>query len=106
MADAVPSPILGLSDLEAAARLRRDGANALPQTQQRGTLRIAAEVMREPMFALLIGAGAVYLLLGELADALTLLVFASLSVVITIVQEARSEHVLEALRDLTSPRAL
>jgi Ca2+-transporting ATPase len=106
MADVVPSPILGLSDVEAAARLRRDGANALPQSQQRGMLRIAAEVMREPMFALLMGAGAVYLLLGELADALTLLVFASLSVVITIVQEARSERVLEALRDLTSPRAL
>jgi Ca2+-transporting ATPase len=62
--------------------------------------------MREPMFALLIGAGIIYLMLGELADAMTLLVFASLSVVITIVQESRSERVLEALRDLTSPRAL
>ena len=35
-----------------------------------------------------------------------LLVFACLSVVITVVQETRTERVLEALRDLTSPRAL
>jgi Ca2+-transporting ATPase len=37
---------------------------------------------------------------------LLLLLFASLSVSIAVVQEARSERVLDALRDLTSPRAL
>ena len=100
-----PAPS-GLSDAEAASQLRIDGANELPQPQRRTALRIVRDVMREPMFALLIGAGVVYFLLGELADALTLLLFASLSLVITIVQESRSERVLEALRDLTSPRAL
>ena len=39
-------------------------------------------------------------------EALILLAFACLSVAITVVQEARTERVLEALRDLTSPRAL
>lgn len=58
------------------------------------------------MLALLIAGGAVYLLLGDLAEALVLLAFACLSVGITVVQEARTERVLEALRDLTSPRAL
>ena len=106
MEDAATAPLAGLSDVEAAARLRRDGANELPQSQRRTVLRIAGEVLREPMFALLVGAGAIYLIVGELADALTLLVFASLSILITVVQEARSERVLEALRDLTSPRAL
>ena len=47
-----------------------------------------------------------YLELGDLMEAVLLLVFASLSVVITIVQESRSERVLEALRNLASPRAL
>ena len=101
-----PPPFAGLSDAEAAARLRAEGANELPQAQHRTTLRIAGEVLREPMFALLIGAGIVYLLLGEPIDALTLLAFASLNVIITVMQDARSERVLEALRDLTSPRAL
>ena len=100
------APVLGLSNAEAAARLGADGANELPTAARRTPLRIAAEVLREPMFALLIGAGIIYLLLGDLGEALLLLVFASLSVAITIIQEARSERVLEALRDLTSPRAL
>ena len=55
------------------------------------------------MFALLIAAGVVYLILGDLMEAVLLLVLASLSVVITIVQESRSERVLEALRNLASP---
>ena len=58
------------------------------------------------MFALLIGGGIVYLLLGDHVEALLLLLFASLSVSITIVQESRSENVLETLRNLASPRAL
>jgi Ca2+-transporting ATPase len=58
------------------------------------------------MFALLIGGGAIYLLLGDVKEALILLAFALMSIVITVVQETRTEHVLEALRNLASPRAL
>jgi Ca2+-transporting ATPase len=58
------------------------------------------------MLALLLGGGAIYLVLGDLKEAIILLVFASMSVLITVIQEARTERVLEALRDLTSPRAL
>ncbi|WP_245486434.1 cation-translocating P-type ATPase [Mesorhizobium sp. M7A.F.Ca.US.010.02.1.1] len=99
-------PPPGLSETEAQARLVAEGFNELPRSGRRTPLRITFEVMREPMLALLLGAGAVYLLLGDLQEALILLAFATLSVGITIVQEARTERVLEALRDLTSPRAL
>jgi Ca2+-transporting ATPase len=96
----------GLSSVEAADRLKSDGYNELPAAERRGVFRIAFEVVRQPMFALLIAGGVVYLILGDLMEAVLLLVFASLSVVITIVQESRSERVLEALRNLASPRAL
>ena len=55
---------------------------------------------------MLIAAGAIYISLGDLEEALLIVVLASASVVVTIVQEARSERVLEALRDLTNSRAL
>jgi Ca2+-transporting ATPase len=58
------------------------------------------------MLALLLAGGMIYLVLGDLAEALVLIVFASLSILITVIQENRTERVLEALRDLTSPRAL
>jgi P-type Ca2+ transporter type 2C len=96
----------GLTAVEAQSRLRAEGYNELPHAGHRSLPRIAFEVVREPMFGLLIGAGIVYLLLGDPAEAVLLLVFASLSVVIVVVQESRSERMLEALRDLTSPRTL
>ena len=96
----------GLTAAEAAERLARDGPNELAQMQGRSWLRIVAEVMKEPMLALLLGGGVVYLLLGSREEAVILLVFACLSIGITVVQEARTERVMEALRDLTSPRAL
>lgn len=95
----------GLSTAEVANRLKSDGYNELPSPDQRSVLRIFSEVIRQPMFMLLIGGGVVYFLLGDRIEAIFLLFFASLSVTITIVQESRSEHMLQALRDLASPRA-
>ena len=96
----------GLSTADAAARFAADGPNALPHAKHRSPLRIVLNVLREPMLALLLAGGVVYLLLGSQAEALILLAFACMSITITAVQEARTERVLEALRDLTSPRAL
>lgn len=96
----------GISEEAAKTRLLADGANELPKHNQRTAFRIILEVLREPMLALLIGGGVVYLALGDIKEAIILLVFACFSVLITVVQEARTERVLDALRDLTSPRAL
>ena len=101
-----PASIRGLSEADAQARLKTEGYNELPRPDRRTPLRIVLEVLREPMLALLLGGGVIYLVLGDLKEALILLAFATMSVVITVVQETRTERVLEALRDLTSPRAL
>lgn len=98
--------LVGLSASQARERLAEDGPNELPRPNRRTPLRITMEVLREPMFAMLLAAGAVYLLLGDRTEALILLGFAGLSIIITIVQEARTERTLEALRDLSAPRAL
>jgi Ca2+-transporting ATPase len=96
----------GLASAAAAARLAAEGYNELPQPDRRTVARIVGDVVREPMFALLLAGGGVYLALGDRLEAALLLAFASLSVAITVVQESRSERVLDALRDLSSPRAL
>jgi Ca2+-transporting ATPase len=100
------SPIQGLDDDEVRARLKAEGFNELPRREHRTPLRIVLEVLREPMLALLLAGGTIYFLLGDHQEAAVLLAFATVSVVITTVQETRTERVLEALRDLTSPRAL
>ena len=96
----------GLSQDEAQARPKREGFNELPRADRRTPFRIVLEVMREPMLTLLLGGGLVYFVLGDLQESVILLVFCIVSIVITVVQETRTERVLEALRDLTSPRAL
>jgi Ca2+-transporting ATPase len=110
MAEPAPMPDIaaevGLSEREAQERLRREGFNDLPTSERRALGRIVADVLREPMFALLLGAGLIYLVLGDFAEAMMLLGFATLSVSISVIQETRSERVLEALRDIASPRAL
>ncbi len=107
MTDRTPSQSRqGLSQSEAQARLAREGPNEFPSSRHRSVLAIVADVLREPMLALLLAAGAVYLLLGELSDALILLVFVGLTIGIAVVQEVRTEHAIEALRDLSVPQAI
>ena len=97
---------LGLSVEEAAARLGRDGHNELPTAKPRSLFSIVCNVVLEPMFLLLIACGAIYLILGDTGEALMLLGFVFVIMGITFVQTRRSERALEALRDLSSPRAL
>ncbi len=96
----------GLSSAVARARLKQDGMNLLPVAGERTLLDIIWDVVHEPMFLLLVTAGIIYLLLGDVSDALMLLGFVCVVMAITIYQENKTERVLEALRDLTSPRAL
>lgn len=96
----------GLTETEAVSRLARDGFNELPVAKRESVFRLARDVVREPMFALLLGAGLLYALIGDLAEALVLLLFATLSVSIAVVQKGRADRVIEQLRELSSPRAL
>ncbi len=99
-------PAQGLGDEQVQSLLKSEGFNELTRPARRTSLRIVLVVLRETMLGMLLGSGVVFLLLGEMQDALILMAFAMMSVLITVVQEARTERVLEALRDLTSPRAM
>ena len=96
----------GLTHAEAARRLAAEGPNTLPGARRRGPLAIALEVLREPMFLLLLAGAAIYLLLGDVHEALVLAASIVVIFTIAVVQEGRSERALAALRDLSSPRAL
>lgn len=95
----------GLSAAEAMARLRSDGYNELPSARSKSPWRIVGQVVREPMFILLLAAAAVYLVLGDRGEALLLAASVFFIIGITFIQERKTERALEALRDLASPRA-
>jgi Ca2+-transporting ATPase len=95
----------GLSPEAAAQRLREEGPNELGVSQRRTLLDMAWDVVREPTFRLLMGAGTVYLAMGDPHEALILLGFVVIIMAVTVLQERRTDNALEALRDLSSPRA-
>ena len=98
--------IKGISSAEADEILKSEGFNELPSSKKRSILAIAGEVVREPMFLLLMGCGILYLILGDVREAMMLLAFVLVVMGITLYQERKTERALEALRDLSSPRAL
>jgi len=97
--------LTGLSPGEAKERLRIDGPNELPSSKPRSVAAIAWEVVREPIFLLLVACGTIYLFLGDKQEALMLLGFVFVVTGISFYQEHKTERTLEALRDLSSPRA-
>ncbi|TFG35122.1 MAG: HAD family hydrolase, partial [Parcubacteria group bacterium] len=98
--------IKGLSEKEVSERLRQHGYNEIHSQKKRNVFLIFFNVVKEPMLLLLIGCGTIYFFLGEHKDALMLLSFVLVVVGITFYQERKTERTLEALRDLSSPRAL
>ena len=96
----------GLTESEVASRLKKHGHNELPSAQSKSLWMTAWGVIREPMFLLLLACGTLYLLLGDVQEALMLLGFVFVVLGITFYQERKTERTLDALRDLSSPRAL
>ncbi|MBU6468138.1 MAG: cation-translocating P-type ATPase [Betaproteobacteria bacterium] len=96
----------GLTLDEVLTRQRSEGANELNFSEERHFLVIAKDILKDPMFLLLLGAGLIYFVLGDKQEATALMGFVVIIVGVTIIQERRTEKALLALRDLASPRAL
>jgi len=101
-----PKSLRGLSEDEASARLRQEGYNEIASAGGRGIFAIVREIVREPMILLLLAAGTIYLFLGDLREAIVLLLSVFVVIGISLYQNRRTERALAALRDLASPRAL
>ena len=101
-----PADFRGLSAEEARRRLLRDGPNELAAASGSPAWRLVLEVLREPMFLLLLACAGLDGLVGDAQEALVLGVFIIVVIVVTFVQEYRTEAAVTALRNLSSPRAL
>lgn len=74
--------IHGLTSKEAEERLQAEGLNELSSAKPQSILAIAWGVVSEPMFLLLLSCGIIYLLIGNLEDALILL--GSVAIIVTM----------------------
>ncbi|MFZ9982041.1 MAG: cation-translocating P-type ATPase [Cyclobacteriaceae bacterium] len=96
----------GLTKEEAAIRLTAEGYNELPSARPKNILTLGLQVIREPMFLLLIACGMLYLVLGDYHEGIVLMSSILIIIFITFYQYQKTERALEALKNLSSPRAL
>lgn len=96
----------GLSTTEAKKRLEVSGFNELPVSRPKTIWRIALDVIREPMFLLLISCGVLYMLIGDYREGIIMLATIFIIIFITFYQHRKTERALEALKKLSSPRVL
>lgn len=97
---------LGLTKSEAEERLALEGPNLLPSAKPNNVLQQFIAVVKEPMLSLLVAAGLIDFIVSDVLDASVLMLTVFIIVGISIYQSRRTERALEALRDLSSPRAL
>ncbi|WP_242157301.1 cation-translocating P-type ATPase [Aestuariivivens sediminis] len=96
----------GLSTDEVKERLSSFGYNELPSEKPKNIFGIAMEVIKEPMFLLLIACGVLYIILGDVNEGIILLSTIFIIIFITFYQYQKTEKALNALKNLSSPRAL
>ncbi|MFA6255551.1 MAG: cation-translocating P-type ATPase [Candidatus Absconditabacterales bacterium] len=106
MTEAEVKKLQGLSIKEVNERIIRDGYNELPSAKKKNIFGIIRDVIKEPMLLLLLACGILYLFLGDIQEALILLGSIFFIIAIAIYQENKTENALQALKDLSSPRAL
>lgn len=94
----------GLSSLEVQSLRKKYGLNEVVKIRKVNPLQKFFGVFKEPMFLLLLGAAALYFILGEPRDALIMMIFVVFVAAITFVQEWKTERTVDALKDLTSPK--
>ncbi len=95
----------GLTQSSVQKLQQENGYNELPKSKTRRSYSIIIDVLKEPMVYILLSCGLIYFIIGDRQEAIMLLVFLFIIIGITIIQETKAERALEALRDLSSPRA-
>ena len=97
--------INGLSPELAAKQLKEDGPNEQAASHRRNWVDRIWDMSHEPMFVLLIAAAAIYLVLGDLSEGLTLGIFVLAVLGLTLYQEGKSDRSIESLRALSQHTA-
>lgn len=96
----------GLTNEEAKKKLIQDGFNEIPSEKKKSIWHFIYEVIKEPMVLLLLISASIYFFFGDTIEGSMLLFFILFVMGITIYQEQRTEKSIDALRNLSSPRAL
>ena len=96
----------GLSSTEALRRLEKYGKNKLETKKKKTLFKQFLSQLKDVMIYILIIAAIISAFLGEISDALIILLVIIINAVTGVVQESKAEKALDALKELSTPKAL
>ncbi|WP_029452943.1 calcium-translocating P-type ATPase, PMCA-type [Clostridium algidicarnis] len=99
-------PSKGLSSNEAKSRLEKYGENKLASKPKKTGIQIFMSQLKDPMIFILLVAALVSGIMGEISDAIIILLVIFINAIVGTVQESKAEKALEALKKLSTPKAI
>ena len=97
--------ITGLSNEEVISSRTKNGSNSLEHQKKNHFLMSLLEMVKEPMFLLLVAAASIYYISGDYGDGIFMTVAIFLVAAISLFQEARSRNAIESLKKLSQPKS-
>lgn len=102
---AVDGRLTGLSEAEAAERLKRHGPNRLPEPPQRSPVIRFLSHFHNVLIYVLLGAAVITASLGHFVDTGVILAVVIANAVIGFIQEGRAEQAMDAIRHMLTPKS-
>ncbi|OOM74276.1 calcium-transporting ATPase 1 [Clostridium puniceum] len=96
----------GLSELEAKKRLLEHGENKLNSQNKKSIWQLFLSQINDVMIYILLGAAAISAFMEEYSDAVIILIVIFINALIGVIQESKAEKSLEALKKLSTPKAI
>ena len=93
----------GLTNEEVIKLQQKYGKNQLIKEKKENFLIKILEVLKEPVFLLLIASAVIYFILGEPKDGAVMLIFVVVMIGIDVVQQWKTDKTLKALKQLSAP---
>ena len=98
--------INGLSSSEAKSRLEKNGLNKLQGKKKKSLLQLFFSQINDVMIYILLIAAIISAIVGEISDAIIILIVIFVNAIIGVIQESKAEKALEALKSMSTPKAL
>ncbi|MEQ8153949.1 MAG: calcium-translocating P-type ATPase, PMCA-type [Clostridiaceae bacterium] len=94
---------LGLTDREAEIRLKKFGPNELSGKKKKSLILIFISQFNDLMIWVLLASTIISCFMGDVADAITIIIIVMTNGILGFLQEFRTEKSLEALKNLAAP---
>jgi len=98
------SNISGLSESEVIQSRTTSGRNSLEHQEKNHLLLSLIDMVKEPMFLLLIAATTIYFITGEYSNGIFMAVAIAIVSAISLFQESRSRNAIDSLKKLSQPK--